>query len=152
MATKTEAEPKGTPWLAEYINTKAGTNHTGYSMRILLRRLAKDGDIERGEGRYTFTGERDETVKAVLAAVKSGKADDSQKDRLDDLKKKRAAKKAAASEADAETDEEEAPRPARKRAAAKKAAPATATTKRRRPKPAPVEDVEDDDDVDLDEI
>lgn len=138
MATRVKAEeaaePKGTTWLAEHINEKLGTEYTGYQVRILLRKLAKDGDIDRGEGRYSFSGPNDTTVKQVLAAIRSGKADKAKDERLEALKAKKAATKSTG--------------PAAKKATTKKAA---SSSRRRAAKPEPEAD-EDDEDVDLDEI
>jgi hypothetical protein len=153
MAADTEV--RGTAWLAEYVNDQLGTEVDGYKVRILLRQLAKDGVIEREEGRYNFTGPKDPQVVAVLKAVRSGGVEKASNARLDELKQKRTAKKgtAKAKAAPVEEDEEEAPAPrtrTRKSAAAKKAAAAEAApAKRSRRKPAPVED---DEDLDIDEI
>jgi hypothetical protein len=140
-------EVKGTAWLAEYINDSAGTDYDGMQVRILLRKLAKDEVIVREEGRYSFSGPNDPTVKAVLKYVKSGGAEKANKERLDELKAKRTAKKAAPV---AEEDEEEA-KPARRSRTAKKAATATAPARKRSHKPEPVVE-EEDDELDIDEI
>jgi hypothetical protein len=143
MAEKTQ-EVKGTAWLAEYINDSAGTDYDGYQVRILLRKLAKDEVIVREEGRYSFSGPNDPTVKAVLKYVKSGGAEKANKEKLDELKAKRTAKKAAPVEEDEE-------KPARRSRTAKKAATATAPAKKRSRKAEPVEE-EEEDDLDIDEI
>jgi hypothetical protein len=148
-------EAKGTAWLAEYVNDSAGTDYDGYQIRILLRKLAKDEVIVREEGRYTFVGPNDPTVKAVLKYVKSGGAEKANKERLDELKKKRTAKKATAAPVEDEEEEEETPaRAARARGRATKKTAATATTSaRKRTRKAPiVEAEEEDEDLDIDEI
>lgn len=63
-------------WLAEYLNSQAGTSYDARGLRVLLRRLANEGVITRVVGedrsRYDFTGGPDSpTVKAILAAVKA---------------------------------------------------------------------------------
>lgn len=115
---------KGTTWLAEVIESKTGKSYSPYQLRILLRKLVKDGEIERGEGRWEFRGVTDPNVKAIIAAVKAGKMEQETKE------KTKAAKEAA------KKDE------------------VKATTKRKpEPEPV-VEDDENDEDLDdeIDEI
>lgn len=157
-ATGTKAAPKkdsiqfGSPWLAQYVTEVTGETLDSRAVRMLLRKLAKDGKLEREVGvtrdRYQFTGPNDPTVKLVLAMVKSGEAKAMKQAGLAAVKEKAEQKKAAAKAAKAaeveeaeEVDEdeevEEAPKPRRTRAAAPKpgpakAAPAKATTSRRR--------------------
>jgi hypothetical protein len=132
--TKEAAEVKGTTWLAEHVNEVTGSEYDGFGIRVLLRKLAKDGVIERGEGRYSFSGPKDKTVLAVVKFVKSGEAASAKSERLDELKAKRAAA-------------------ANKGPAAKKAPAAKKTSSsRRRRAAAPVEEEDDEDEVDLDEI
>ncbi len=75
-----KAEPKeekaaggqGTAWLTETVNEALGTEHESTKIRIVLRKLIKDGTIESPkDGRYVFTGPRDPNVKAVIAALKA---------------------------------------------------------------------------------
>lgn len=115
------AAPKiefGTKELAAHVNEAAGTSYDAYNLRILLRKLTKDGVLERveseGRSRYSFTGPTDPQVKAIVEAVKSGAADKAKQERLDKLKADRAEKKAAAPKkskakvvADAEPEAEE---------------------------------------------
>src|SRR5690606_17620208 len=104
-ATKVQAEeveeaPKkierGTAWLTEYVNEECGTSHSAATIRILLRKLVKEGVLAREVGedrsRYTFAkGANDPIVKAVVKAVKSGAVKEQQKEKLDELKAKKAA-------------------------------------------------------------
>ena len=94
----------GTKELAEHVNTECGTSYDAYALRILLRKLTKDGVIERteseGHSRYSFTGPKDAQVKAIVKAVKEGATEKAKQERLDGLKEKRAAaKKPAATKA-----------------------------------------------------
>lgn len=109
-AKKAPAKPKaapvefGTKELADHVNAEAGTSYDAYALRILLRKLTKDGVIERteseGRSRYSFTGPKDPQVKAIVKAVKEGGAEKAKSERLEGLKEKRAAaKKPAASKA-----------------------------------------------------
>lgn len=155
MATET----KDINWLTEQVNDKCGTELAARDIRIVIRKLVKDGTIERGEGRYAFTGLKDDRVVAVIKAVKSGATDEAKKERLSNLKKSKAkdvddeapakpARKRKAAAAEPEAEEEEAPKPSRRRA--KKDTGDVTPPKRRRAKKVEVED--DDEDVDLDEI
>jgi len=89
----------GSAWLVEHVNEQAGTNYTATALRILLRKLTKDGVLEReadGRARYNFPkGEKDPQVKAIVKAVKEGGADKARQERLDDLKAQKKSKKAA---------------------------------------------------------
>lgn len=85
----------GTKELADHVNAEAGTSYDAYALRILLRKLTKDGVIEReesnGRSRYSFTGPKDPQVKAIVKAVKEGAAEKAKSERLEGLKEKRKA-------------------------------------------------------------
>lgn len=124
----------GSTQLAAHITEATGQSYDARSVRVLLRRVAKDpnGPLKREIGaertRYSFSGPDDPTVKAIVAMVKSGEAQKIKQEGLDSVKKKAAAKKAAAKAA--APAEDEAPK---RKAKATKAAPAKATaTKKRR--------------------
>lgn len=89
----------GTKELAEHVNAETGKSYDAYALRILLRKLAKDGTIQRdeegGRARYSFSGPKDPQVKAIVKAVKSGAAEKAKEDRLEGLKEKRKATKSA---------------------------------------------------------
>lgn len=149
-----DASIKGSAWLAAHVTEVTGESFDGRSVRMLLRKLAKDEVFQREVGvtrdRYEFTGSTDPIVKAVIALVTSGEAKAMKQAGLEAVKEKSAQKRAAAKAAkEAESDDsdemedaddeevEEAPpaKPAtRRRAAPAKAAPAKATpaTTRRR--------------------
>lgn len=70
-AAKAEKEVLGTAWLKEHVNETLGTSHESTKLRIILRKLIKDGTIESPkDGRYVFTGPRDPNVKAIIAALR----------------------------------------------------------------------------------
>ena len=139
QAARAASAPKfGSAELAAYVTEQTGEKYDGRAIRMLLRKLAKDGKHDRVVGetrdRYSFTGPNDPTVKAVLAMVKSGEAKAMKQAGLQAVKDKAAQKKAAAAKAkeaeveDAEEIEEEvAPKPRRTRAATAKPSPAKAT-------------------------
>ena len=65
-------ETLGTAWLREHVSDVLGTDVESTKLRIVLRKLIKDGTIESPkDGRYVFTGPRDPNVKAVLAALRA---------------------------------------------------------------------------------
>ena len=78
-AAKAASAPKfGSAELAAYVTETTGENFDGRGIRMLLRKLASTGKLDRqvGETRdpSPFTGPNDPTVKAVVAMVKSGEA------------------------------------------------------------------------------
>lgn len=120
-------------WLAAYVTEETGIEYDARSIRMLLRRLAKQGHLAREVGtdrtRYVFPkGVNDPTVRAVLRMVKNGEAAAVKSEGLDAVKARRTTKPAPE------------PTPAPRKTAAKKAAApaakATATTRRRRAAPA----------------
>lgn len=125
-----EAPQFGTAWLAEHIEAKTGKAYSPYDIRALLRKLAKNGTIDREVGveraRYSFKGAKDPVVVELIGMVNSGEIEAAKKASLDKLKEKAAAK-----------------------APAKKAA-APAKRTRAKAKPAPVEDDEDVEELDDD--
>lgn len=106
-------------WLAAHVTEETGITYDSRAIRMLLRKLAKDGSLAREVGtdrsRYVFPkGANDATVKAVIRMVRSGEAKNVQQAGLETARASKAAKSAPA------------------KAPAKKAAPAKATTRRRR--------------------
>lgn len=117
----------GSSWLVDHVNAETGSSYSASALRILLRKLTKEGVLERdsdGRQRYNFPkGANDPQVKAIVKAVKSGAGEKAKQERLDALKEQRAA--------------------------SKKAAPAKKT---RKAKAAPAAEVEDDDDLEVEDI
>jgi len=115
----------GSAWLASHVNEETGSSYDAYNLRILLRKLTKDGVLTReesaGRARYSFTGPEDPQVVAIVAAVKDGAAEKAKQERLDGLKEQRKTKKAAA-------------------------------PKKSKKAPVEVEEVEEEDDFDVEEI
>lgn len=123
---KAESTGMGVAWLAEHVNDTLGTELTPANLRVILRKMAADGDIEREVGtdraRYQFTGENDRTVKQVIKRVKSGEADEAKKERL-------AAARAGKKGKDEEEAEEVKPAKGKKAKAAAEETPAPAKGK-----------------------
>lgn len=64
-------ETKGTAWLVDHVNEKLGLELSGFTMRTVLRKMAKDGELDReSRSRYEFTGPGDPVVKAVIKHIK----------------------------------------------------------------------------------
>jgi len=136
----------GSKELAEHITSTTGHAYDARSVRMLLRRLAKDPNspLRRSVGedreRYSFSGPEDPTVKAIVQMVESGEAQRIKREGLEAVKAKAEANKATkktsgkkAKVQEEEVVEETAPakKTAKRAKATEKAAPAKATTKRR---------------------
>ena len=125
-APRGEAIEYGSSWLVDHVNEQAGTSYTASALRILLRKLTKDGVLDRdsdGRQRYNFPkGAKDPQVVAIVKAVKGGAAEKAKQERLDNLKEQRKT--------------------------TKKAAP----VRRARAKKVVEEDEDDEDDLDVDDI
>lgn len=66
---------KGTQYLLEEVAAQTGRDLTPEQARTILRRLAENGKIERGTGRYSFTGPNDPAIKAVIDHVMARNTD-----------------------------------------------------------------------------
>jgi hypothetical protein len=132
-----EAAPKkgnddvvfGASDLAKLLSEKTGKTITARDLRTLLRKMARDGRLDReitagNRSRYSWSGPNDPEVKQIIKAVTSGELEQGKQEALAKLKEQKAAKQAA------------------KAAAEKKAAKKTK-------KPVVVE--EDDEDEELDD-
>lgn len=133
----------GSPWLAAYVTENTDETYDARGIRMLLRKLAKDGVLERTVGedrnRYEFSGPKDPIVVAVLEMISTGAAKALKQAGLQKVKDAAAAKKAAKKAEQTEVEEdaedmevEDVPAPAVRRRAAKAAAPAKATPATRR--------------------
>lgn len=132
-----EAPEFDSNWLAEHVNKVTGAEYDARSIRMLLRKLAKDGKLQRevgvDRGRYSFSGPNDPIAKAVVTMVKSGEAAEMKKAAIDEMKAK---VNKNVPEAPAKAAPAKATKAAPAKAVATKAAPAKATTtatKRTRP-------------------
>ena len=85
MATKDEVT-KGIAWLAEQVEAKLGQTVEQTKLRVILRKLVNDGEIERGDGRWSFTGLKDPAVVAVFKAIKEGATADKPKPKTEGAK------------------------------------------------------------------
>lgn len=96
----------GTNWLAEHVNKTLGTSYKPYDLRVLLRKMAKNDELEREVGsdrsRYDFAGPKDPIVLAVIKKLKAGELEKDKKEKLTSLKGRN---KAAAKSKVADDDE-----------------------------------------------
>jgi len=108
-----ETEPTfGVADLVKLIKEKLGKDTTTRELRTLLRKMARDGRLDReivagNRARWEWSGPNDAEVKAVLKAFKAGELEADKKDKLDALKARKAEKKAAAAAAAAETESDD---------------------------------------------
>lgn len=95
-AAKDDKPAFGTAELAAHVSEATGKTYDGKAIRVLLRKMAKDGVIARTVGedraRYSFTGPNDPQVKAIVKAVKSGAIEAERKASLDKVKANKASK------------------------------------------------------------
>lgn len=132
----------GASHLAAHLSKTSGKTVTPRELRTLIRKMARDGqgrvnrEITQGNRtRYNWpAGLEDPEVKAIIAAYNGGELEADKKAKLDELKKRKAEKKAAGE-------------PVGKKARAK-----AAKGSKGKAKAAPVAEVEDDDeDLELDD-
>lgn len=98
--------------LCALVEEETGTKVTTREMRTLLRKMARDGRIDRkiipgNRSRYDWAGPEDPEVVAALEAFKSGELEEDKKAKLAALKERKEAQKAAKKAAEAEEDDEE---------------------------------------------
>lgn len=109
-APKREEPKYGTKWLAEYLSEKLGREIASYDLRAVLRRMARNGELDREVGatreRYSFGGAKDPVVKSILETVKSGAIDKDKKAKLEELKAKKAKGKKKVEEPEEELEDE----------------------------------------------
>lgn len=103
--------------LAKLLEEKTGKKVTTRELRMLIRKMARDGRVDReiipgNRSRYDWSGPNDPEVKRIIKAFTAGELDEDKKAKLAELKKrgdaKRAEKaKAKAAAAAAEEDDED---------------------------------------------
>jgi hypothetical protein len=102
---KTKAKPKkkevifGTAALLELIEEETDKKLTGRNLRVLLRKMSKNGKLNRTVGEdktnYSWSGPEDPEVKRIVKAIRDGEFERVKKEKLDELKGRKAAKKTA---------------------------------------------------------
>lgn len=63
---------KGIAWLQEHVEGVLGEEVPATKLRVILRNLVKDGEVEHEAGHgWTFTGIKDPAVRGVIAKLKA---------------------------------------------------------------------------------
>ena len=114
-AEATEEETAfGVSDVVELIAVRTGKTVKTRDLRILLRKMARDGRLNReiiagNRNRWVWDGPEDPEIDAILEAFEAGELEADKKEKLEALKKRKADQKAAAAAeaADAESDDEE---------------------------------------------
>lgn len=88
-------ESFGVTWLVGLIEEKTGKAYKPAVLRVLLRKMNDAGELGDREKktRYSFGGEKDPVVVAILKRVKAGEIEAAKKESLDKLKERAASKK-----------------------------------------------------------
>lgn len=114
-APATQEVTYGVADVADLINTKTGKVVKTRDLRNLLRKMARDGRLDReivagNRARWEFDGPTDPRVEAIVEAFESGELEADKQEKLAALKERKAAQRAAAkeaAEAEGEGDDEE---------------------------------------------
>jgi hypothetical protein len=121
--------------LAAHLSKESGKKVTPRELRTLIRKMARDGSnrvnreiVPGNRARYNWSGLDDPEVQAIIAAFNGGELEADKKAKLEELKQRKAEKKAAG---------EKTGKKAKGKGKAKKA--------------EPVAEVEDDEDLELDD-
>jgi predicted RNA-binding protein YlqC (UPF0109 family) len=103
--SKKSSQPEvtfGASDLAKYLSEKSGKTVSTRELRTLIRKMARDGskrvnrEITPGNRtRYNWSGVDDPEVQAIIAAFDGGELEADKKAKLDELKARKAEKKAA---------------------------------------------------------
>jgi hypothetical protein len=105
----------GVASIAALLETRTGKTVKPRDLRVLLRKMARDGRLDReivagNRERWVWSGPDDPEVEKIIEAFENGELEQDKKDKLQALKDKKAAERAekkAAEEADSEDDDEE---------------------------------------------
>lgn len=108
-ATPAKEVAFGVSDIVALIKEKLGRDTTTRELRTLLRKMARDGRLNReivagNRARWEWSGPKDPEVKAIVAAFKAGELDADKKEKLDALKARKAEQKAAAAAAAAKAE------------------------------------------------
>ena len=100
-SSKTPTVTFGASDLAKLASDKLGIKLDAKNLRVLLRKMARDGRLDRkveqgNRTRYDWAGPDDPEVKAILKALKSGELEKDKQEKLQALKDRKAKKGADA--------------------------------------------------------
>lgn len=99
--------------VAELINVRTGKTVKTRDLRTLLRKMARDGRLEReiiagNRARWEFDGADDPSVEKIIEAFEAGELDADKQEKLQALKDRKAEQRAAAkAAAEVASDDEE---------------------------------------------
>jgi len=110
-----EEETFGVSDIVELIKVRTGKVVKTRDLRILLRKMARDGRLNReiiagNRNRWTWSGPEDPEIDAILDAYEAGELEQDKQEKLQALKDRKAKQKAEAAAAaaeEAEGDDEE---------------------------------------------
>lgn len=110
-APATTEEIFGVSDVAELIATKTGRTVKNRDLRTLLRKMARDGRLDReivagNRARWEFDGADDPRVTAIVEAFENGELDADKAEKLQALKDRKAAQRAAAKAAAGEDEDD----------------------------------------------
>lgn len=99
--------------LAALLSKKTGKTITARDLRTLLRKMARDGRLDReitagNRTRYSWSGPKDPEVVAIVAAVTKGELEQGKQEALAKLKEQKAAKQAAKAKEKAKKEKKKA--------------------------------------------
>ncbi|WNO27806.1 hypothetical protein SEA_HUWBERT_55 [Microbacterium phage Huwbert] len=114
-AETTEESTFGVANIVELIKVRTGKVTKTRDLRILLRKMARDGRLNReivagNRNRWEWTGPEDPEIEQIIEAFENGELEEDKQAKLQALKDRKAkekADKAAAAEAEASDDDEE---------------------------------------------
>lgn len=115
VATKPVAEDEtifGVADVAAIIKVETGKEVKTRDLRVLLRKMARDGRLNReivagNRARWEFTGPDDPDVEKIVEAYQAGELDADKKEKLDALKARKADQRAAKKAEEAEEEDED---------------------------------------------
>jgi len=112
----TDEDVFGVSDIVEIIKVRYGKDVKTRDLRTLLRKMARDGRLDReivagNRARWTWSGPQDPEVEQILEAYENGELEADKQEKLNALKERKAAQRAAkqaeaASEEGADDDEE----------------------------------------------
>lgn len=110
-AEVTDEEVFGVSDIVELIKVKTGKTVKTRDLRILLRKMARDGRLDReivagNRNRWVWSGPEDPEVDTIIEAFEAGELEADKQEKLQALKDKKAAERAAKAKAAAEAEDE----------------------------------------------
>lgn len=110
-AEATDEEVFGVSDIVELLKVRTGKTVKTRDLRILLRKMARDGRLDReivagNRNRWVWSGPEDPEVDLIIEAFEAGELEADKQEKLQALKDKKAAERAAKAKAAAEAEDE----------------------------------------------